>query len=32
MAIYEIPNSVQHMFEQGETSYRIVDYTIQEIG
>jgi len=31
MAIYEIPNSVQHMFEQGETSYRIVDYTIQEM-
>ena len=29
MAIYEIPNSVQDMFEQGETSYRIVDYTIQ---
>ena len=31
MAIYEIPNSVQDMFEQGETSYRIVDYTIQEM-
>ena len=29
--IYEIPDSVKEMFEQGETSYRIVDYTIQEM-
>lgn len=31
MAIYEIPNSVKDMFDCGETSYRIVDYTIQEM-
>lgn len=31
MEIYEIPNSVQHMFEQGENSYRIIDYSIQEM-
>lgn len=27
--IYEIPNSVKEMFEQGENSYRIIDYSIQ---
>ncbi len=29
--IYEIPNSVKEMFEQGENSYRIIDYSIQEM-
>ena len=28
--IYEIPNSVKEMFEHGENSYRIIDYSIQE--
>ncbi len=27
--IYEIPNSVKEMFEQGENSYRIIDYSIR---
>jgi hypothetical protein len=31
MPIYEVPNSVQELFEQGEASYRIIDYTIQEM-
>ena len=30
--IYEIPNSVKEMFEQGENSYRIIDYSIQGNG
>ena len=29
--IYEIPNSVKEMFEQGENSYRIIDYSINEM-
>ena len=29
--IYEIPNSVKEMFEQGENSYRIIDYSIHEM-
>ena len=29
--IYEIPNSVKEMFEQGENSYRIIHYSIQEM-
>ena len=29
--IYEIPNSVKEMFEQGEISYRIIDYSIQDM-
>jgi hypothetical protein len=29
--IYEIPTSVKEMFEQGENSYRIIDYSIQEM-
>ena len=28
---YEIPNSVKEMFEQGENSYHIIDYSIQEM-
>jgi primosomal protein N' len=28
---YEIPNSVKEMFEQGENSYRIIDYSIEEM-
>ena len=28
IVIYEIPNSVKEMFEQGENSYRIIDYSI----
>ena len=31
IVIYEIPNSVKEMFEQGENSYRIIDYSIQEM-
>jgi hypothetical protein len=26
MATYEIPNNVKELFEQGENSYRIIDY------
>ena len=29
--IYEIPDSVKEMFEQGENSYRIIDYLINEM-
>ena len=29
--IYEIPNSVKELFEQGENSYRIIDYSIPEM-
>lgn len=29
--IYEIPESVKDLFEKGETSYRIIDYTIQDM-
>lgn len=29
--IYEIPESVKEMFELGNNSYRIIDYTIQEM-
>jgi len=29
--IYEIPNSIQEIFENGETSYRIIDYTIESM-
>jgi len=29
--IYEIPDSVKEMFEQGENSYRIIDYSINEM-
>lgn len=29
--IYEIPNSLKEMFEQGENSYRIIDYSINEM-
>ena len=29
--IYEIPNSVKEMFERGENSYRIIDYSIKEM-
>lgn len=29
--IYEIPSSVKDMFEQGEGSYRIIDYSIQKM-
>jgi len=29
--IYEIPNSVKEIFEQGENSYRIIDYSISEM-
>lgn len=29
--IYETPTSVKEMFEQGENSYRIIDYSIQEM-
>lgn len=28
MSIYEIPDSVKHLFEQGECSYKIIDYDI----
>lgn len=28
MEIYEIPDSVKDMFERGESSYRIIDYSI----
>lgn len=29
--IYEIPSSVKEMFELGENSYRIIDYSIQDM-
>jgi hypothetical protein len=29
--IYETPNSVKEMFENGENNYRIIDYSIQEM-
>lgn len=29
--IYEIPNSLKDLFEQGENTYRIIDYSIQEM-
>jgi hypothetical protein len=29
--IYEMPSSVKEMFEQGENSYRIIDYSINEM-
>jgi hypothetical protein len=29
--IYEIPDSVKELFEQGENSYRIIDYSIPEM-
>lgn len=29
--IIEIPSSVKEMFENGERSYRIIDYTIQSM-
>jgi hypothetical protein len=29
--IYEIPNSVKDLFQQGENTYRIIDYSIQEM-
>jgi hypothetical protein len=28
--IYETPNSVKEMFEQGENSYRIIDYSYRK--
>jgi hypothetical protein len=31
MPIYEIPNSVTDLFEQGENSYRIIDYEIPDM-
>lgn len=30
-AIYEIPSSVREMFEQGERSYKIIDYGILDM-
>ena len=29
--IYEIPNSVKELFENGEHCYRIIDYTIRDM-
>lgn len=26
-SIYEIPNNIRELFENGETSYRIIDYS-----
>jgi hypothetical protein len=31
MATYEIPDSVTDLFEQGENSYRIIDYEIPDM-
>jgi len=31
MAIYEIPDSISNLFLQGENSYRIIDYDINDM-
>ena len=31
MATYEIPDSITDLFEQGENSYRIIDYEIPDM-
>jgi hypothetical protein len=29
--IYDVPSSMDELFERGENSYRIIDYTIEEM-